>query len=151
MMARTLEIWTLALLTVRAASGDSLQVIDSTVRGHFTDCPFNLSVTAAADTAPPLGAVRTPVRPEGKKGRKRNREFAGPMEARRLAGMIPQDCLRTRQAPADCPTCGASGVTETLSYCGRYLMACTDPMDAPTYGCPRPMGAGRDHRRGAWR
>jgi hypothetical protein len=63
MRGRTLETRTLSASCVRPEPLHWLQSIDSVRRGHFADCPFELSVQTGGGHSPPLGAVRPSVRP----------------------------------------------------------------------------------------
>jgi len=51
----------------------------------------------------------------------------------------PRDCLRTRQAPADCPPCGAAGVTVRHTPMRRAGTGCANccPCCAPAGGGAR--------------
>jgi hypothetical protein len=62
MRGRTLKIRTLSVPCVRPESLHWLQSTDSVRRGHFADCPFELSVQTGGGHSPPLGAVRPSVR-----------------------------------------------------------------------------------------
>jgi hypothetical protein len=88
-MGRTLELRTLLLSAVRALSCDSPQAIDLSGRGHFSCCPFGLSVSGGGGHSPPLGAVRPPVR------RREEEQFT--LESRALESETQQTaCGRAR-------------------------------------------------------